>query len=238
MLDKYRRRLLDVSKYVVADAAFSNNTFIDRLLPVGFHLVSRFRDDIRLRYLYDGPEEKRRGPKRKYAGAIDKENLDLTKMEEIHVEGVEGKLYTLVANVISLERNVRLVIWINQQGKKKFFFSTDTGMSGVDVVEYYRTRFQIEFVFRNCKEFTGLCDSQARNRKKIHFAFNASLTSGSVAKVLLHESGNVISMASLKSLMVNQYMVSRIISKSASGANMRLIRQINEALLDFERNAA
>ena len=238
MLDKYRSRLLKVSKYVVADAAFSNNTFVDKLLPMGFHLVSRFRDDIRLRYLYDGPEEKRRGPKRKYAGAIDKKNLDLTKMEEIHVEGVEGKLYTLVANVISLERNVRLVIWINPQGKTKIFFSTDTGMSGVDVVEYYRTRFQIEFVFRNCKEFTGLCDSQARNRKKIHFAFNASLCSGNVAKVLLHESGNVISMASLKSLMVNQYMVSRIISRSACGANMRLIRQINEALLDFERNAA
>ena len=93
-------------------------------------------------------------------------------------------------------------------------------------------------MFRNCKEFTGLCDSQARDRKKIHFAFNASLTSGNAAKVLLHESGNVISMASLKSLMVNQYMVARIISRSANGANMRLIRQINETLLDFERNAA
>lgn len=238
MLDKYRRRLLEVSKYVVADAAFSNNTFIDRLLPVGFHLVSRFRDDSRLRYLYDGPEEKRRGPKRKYAGAIDKKNLDLSKMEEIQVEGVEGKLHTLVANVISLKRNVRLVIWISPKGTTKLFFCTDTEMSGVDVVEYYRTRFQIEFVFRNCKEFTGLCDSQARSRKKIHFAFNASLTSGNVTKVLLHESGNVISMTSLKSLMVNQYMVARIISRSAAGTNMRLIRQINKALLDFERNAA
>ena len=40
------------------------------------------------------PEENHRGPKRKYAGAIDKKNLDLTKMEEIHVEGVEGTLHS------------------------------------------------------------------------------------------------------------------------------------------------
>lgn len=165
--------------------------------------------------------------------------INFTKMERIQRKPSDWhtlKMWTGL--VISLERNVRLVIWINQQGKTKLFFSTDTEMSGVDVVEYYRTRFQIEFVFRNCKEFTGLCDSQARNRKKIHFAFNASLCSGNEAKILLYESGNVISMASLKSLMVNQYMVARIISRSANGANMRLIRQINETLLDFERNAA
>lgn len=64
---------------------------------------------------------------------------------------------------------------------------------------------------------TGLCDSHARNRKKIHFAFNASLSSENVAKVLLHETGNVIPMAWLKSLMVNQYMVARIISRSPVG---------------------
>lgn len=237
-LRKYAATLLNVSKYVVADAAFSNSTFIEQILPLGFHLVSRFRDDIRLRYIYDGPVEKRRGPKRKYSGVIDKKNLNLSKMEEIHVDGVEGKLYTLIANVITLGRNVRLVIWVTPEGKTKLFFSTDLEMSGVDVVEYYKTRFQIEFVFRNCKEYTGLCDNQSRNIDKLHFAFNASLASENVAKVMLHETGQVISMASLKSLMVNQYLVKRIISRSAPRANPRLIQQINMALLEFELDAA
>lgn len=237
-LRKYATTLLDVSKYVVADAAFSNSTFIEQIIPIGFHLVSRFRDDIRLRYIYDGPEEKRRGPKRKYAGGIDRKNLDLTRMEEIHVEGVEGKLYTLIANVISLDRNVRLVVWVTPENKTKLFFSTDLEMPGVDVVEYYKTRFQIEFVFRNCKEHTGLCDNQSRNIDKLHFAFNASLASENVAKVMLHETGQVISMASLKSLMVNQYLVKRIISRSALRANPRIIQQISQGLLDFELNAA
>jgi len=237
-LRKYAATLLNVSKYVVADAAFSNSTFIEQILPLGFHLVSRFRDDIRLRYIYDGPVEKRRGPKRRFSGVIDKKNLDLSMMEEIHVDGVEGKLYTLIANVITLGRNVRLVIWVTPEGRTKLFFSTDLEMSGVDVVEYYKTRFQIEFVFRNCKEYTGLCDNQSRNIDKLHFAFNASLASENVAKVMLHETGQVISMASLKSLMVNLYLVKRIISRSAPRANPRLIQQINQALLEFELDAA
>ena len=237
-LRKYCNTLLTVSKYVVADAAFSNTTFIDQILPLGFHLVSRFRDDIRLRYIYEGPQEVRRGPKRKFSGCIDKKNLDLTKMEEIHVQGVEGKLYTLIANIIALGRNVRLVIWVTPDNKTKFFFSTDLEMSGIDVVEYYKTRFQIEFCFRNCKELTGLCDNQSRNLKKLHFAFNAAFASENVAKIMLYETGQIISMASLKSLMVNQYLMKRIISRSATGANPRLIQQINQALIDFELDAA
>ena len=45
-------------------------------------------------------------------------------------------------------------------------------------------------------------------------------------------------MASLKSLMVNQYLVKRIISRSALRANPRIIQQIYQGLLDFELNAA
>lgn len=238
MLKKHAKKLLAISKYVVADAAFSNKPFTDRLLKLKFHLVSRLRDDARLKYIYDGPHEKRRGPKRKYDGFIDRKSLDLAKMQEIHVEGVVGNLYTLIAYSVSLERNIRLVIWKMPKGSTKLFFSTDTEMSGVDVVEFYKTRFQIEFVFRDSKEFTGLCDSQARNLDKMDFAFNAALCSTNIAKVLRHQSGVDISMARLKSLMVNQYLTREIISKSARRPDFNLIQRINQALVDFEINAA
>lgn len=40
------------------------------------------------------------------------------------------------------------------------YFSTDENMSGRDVMEYYCTRFQIEFCFRDAKQFVGLTDCQ------------------------------------------------------------------------------
>ncbi|SFU70086.1 hypothetical protein SAMN05216364_10755, partial [Porphyromonadaceae bacterium KHP3R9] len=46
----------------------------------------------------------------------------------------------------------------------------------------YRTRFQIEFCFRDAKGFTGLMQSQARDVAKLSFNFNASLTSVNLAK--------------------------------------------------------
>lgn len=238
MLRKHAKKLLAISKYVVTDAAFSNKPFTDRLLKQKFHLASRLRDDARLKYIYDGLHEKRRGPKRKYDGFIDRKSLDLAKMQEIQVEGVAGKLYTLIAYSVSLERNIRLVIWKMPKGGTKLFFSSDTEMSGVDIVEFYKTRFQIKFVFRDSKEFTWLCDSQARDLDKMDFAFNAALCSANIAKVFRHQSGVDISMARLKSLMVNQYLTREIFSKSARRPDFNLIQRINQALVDFEINAA
>ena len=58
-------------------------------------------------------------------------------------------------------------------------------MTAGNVVEYYRTRFQIEFCFRDAKQNTWLCDCQARDLDKLDFHFNASLCSLNVAKVFL-----------------------------------------------------
>ncbi len=90
-------------------------------------------------------------------------NLDTTKMQKIEIDN--GDLYTLIAWSKSLKQMVRLVIWYSKEGgkKPKLFFSTDPEMSGKDVIEYYRTRFQIEFCFRDAKGFTGLMHSQARD---------------------------------------------------------------------------
>ena len=83
-------------------------------------------------------------------------------------------------------------------------------ISGEEVLPYYRTRFQIEFCFREAKGYTGLMDCQARDKRKLDFAFNASFTSLNVAKVTMKEMGMEYSMSSFKSLMTSMYEVKRI----------------------------
>ena len=52
---------------------------------------------------------------------------------------------------------IKLEIWISDKEKKhKPHFSTNINLSGKDMIETYRTRFQIEFNFRDAKQFTGL----------------------------------------------------------------------------------
>src|SRR5690554_7081601 len=66
-----KKELQSVSKYVVADAYFSKETFISKLCNHGFEVVTRLRDDADLRYKYLGEKKKGRGRPQKYDGKVD-----------------------------------------------------------------------------------------------------------------------------------------------------------------------
>jgi len=72
----------------------------------------------------------------------------------------------------------------NGKDARKLYFSTDVSMNPADILLYYQSRYQIEFLYRNGKQHTGLNDSQARSENKLHFQFNASLTSINIAKAI------------------------------------------------------
>jgi hypothetical protein len=57
----------------------------------------------------------------------------------------------------------------NKIKKHKLFFSTDTSLSGIDIFLFYKSRFQIEFLYRDAKQFTGLEHCQSRSETKLDF---------------------------------------------------------------------
>jgi hypothetical protein len=120
-------------------------------------LISRFRDNACLFYVYAGPRTGKRGRPKTKDGKIDMKNLDLTRMEKMEMKDIEGTAYTLIAYSKALRCKVRLVIWQMPNGKKKRFFSTDTSLSGEEVLHYYRTRFKIEFCFQCFVHITKCC---------------------------------------------------------------------------------
>jgi hypothetical protein len=89
-------------------------------------------------------------------------------------------------------------------------------MSATDILLYYHSRFQIEFLYRDGKQFTGLADSQARSENKLHFQFNAALTTINIARVvhwlsLPKEERNAFSMSDIKTLNHNTILLQRFI---------------------------
>lgn len=56
-------------------------------------------------------------------------------------------------------------------------------MSGTDLYRFYKARFQIEFLFRDAKQGTGLEHCQARDAQALHCHFNAALSAVNLAKV-------------------------------------------------------
>jgi hypothetical protein len=66
-------------------------------------------------------------------------------------------------------------------------FSTDLKLSGNKIYIYYKSRFQIEYLFRDAKQHTGLEHSQARSKEKLNYQFNLALTTVSLAKTLFYQ---------------------------------------------------
>ena len=211
VLRKHKDKLLRITRYVVADAWFSKAKFVGEACLLGFHVISRLRDDAALWYAHDGVRTGKRGRPRIKGEKIVFEKLDLQRCEILDIEG--GKAYSVKAYSKAMKRNIKVVVHYPGSGGHKIYFSTDLDMAAKDIIEYYRTsryRFQIEFCFRDSKQFTGLNDCQARDLRKLDFAFNASLASVNTAKVMRQRYYPSISIGLLKAYLSNIYMRKRM----------------------------
>ena len=244
----HARQLLAITDILVADALYSTEKIVTAMVAQGFVMASRLRKDTVLRYVYAGPRTGKRGAPKKYEGRIDPMNPDLGRMER--VDGLcgdeEGEYYTLVANVECLKRNVRLVIWYpkglagvsEKGGGYKLFFSTDTQMDAGKCVAVYKSRFQLEFVFRDGNQFTGLEDCQARSKEKLDFAFNASLAAINTAKAAIMEMGEDLSIGEYAALMHSTLIYQRIMCVSGIKPEPAINRRVMNELVTLAKNAA
>lgn len=208
-----KESLLKITRYVVADAYFSEATFVNGAIQMGFHVISRLWDDASLRYLTTQLPFGGRGRPKQYDGKIDIKNLDEGRFEVIVLDNGQGRILSAVVNSVSLKRNIRLCVWESADRKiRKLYFSTDSQMEAKEIMDYYRTCFQFEFCYRDSKQFTGLTDCQSRDLNKLHFHFNASLTSINLAKVEAIAKGSMLSMTSVKVLCHNIFLMQRFIS--------------------------
>ena len=236
VLEDDKVRLQRICKVLVADSAFSKRPFIDKVMKMGFHVVSRLRHDAALFYTWDGEPTGKPGRPRVKGDKIDVRNIDMSKVEMLELEETSGKAYALKAWCKSLHRVVSLVIHELPNGVRRLYFATDENMSGRDVVEYYTTRFQEEFCFRDAKQFLGLTDCQARDKRKLDFAFNSSFTALNVAKIMCKELGT--SIGRLKAQMVNAYYVQRIIDVFEKNPNTTLNKESINETFSFDTDAA
>jgi IS4 transposase len=181
-----RQRLPERVKYHCVDGYFAKKKYIDEVVALQLHPITKLRADANCRFLYTGPHPHRRGARRKYDGKVTFQDLrrfeDLGTLEERdHVH-----LYTALVWHVSLKRTLRVVVLVNRKEPHKpryiVLASTDLELDGHKLVEFYVARFQIEFLFRDSKQFTGLADCQARAEAALDFHFNAALATLNLAR--------------------------------------------------------
>lgn len=206
-------------KHGVFDGYYSKQTFVTGVCEAGLDMVGKLRADANLKYIYDGPQ-KPRGRHRKYDGKVDFH--DLSSFESLGE--LEKDIHGYVQTVwhVSLKRPIQVVLLQSLKKPEKpthvLLFSTDLNLSAERIIDYYGSRFAIEFLFRDAKQHLGLEDCQARNQTALDFHFNAcfsalNLAKSEALKAYDAERPFVFSMQSQKCLSFNEHLLDRFISK-------------------------
>lgn len=237
-------RLLSYTKYIAADGFYAKEKFVNGVLNLGFHIVSKLRIDANLRHLYKGKQKSGKGPKRKYSEKHT--GFDKRKFRYIgNTEDTKIQIYWADLYSINFKRIIRVVALLEKDKTTPLclLFSTDLCLAPEKIYEYYTARFQIEFLFRDAKQHTGLTNCQSRKKEALDFHFNASLLAVNLVKVDLHRKGKLntdvpISIIDYKIFMTNQFLIDRIISILGLNREFVINHPNYQQLLNFGRMAA
>lgn len=197
----------DQVRYVAADGAYARCDFIQAVRQNGRHVITRLRCDANLRYLYDGPQRRKNGRRKRYSEKVDLNDPSSMDFVEEIKPGID--LYTARVNGPHFACDFRIAYLLDRRTPGEVTYivlaSTDLSLSAQAIVTYYSLRFQVEFLFRDGKQHAGLRDCQARDQVKLDFHFNAALAALNLARLQWAEKEHkIFSMASIKRISFNE----------------------------------
>ena len=176
--------------YCVMDGAFGHNHALQMVQQCSLELISKLRWNAALYFPYDGPQKKR-GANKKYGDKLDYNHIPEQYLQETTVtDGIQTDIYqmTLWHKLFPDLLNVVLIVKTNLKSGARahvVLFSSDVALAYDILIDYYRLRFQIEFNFRDAKQFWGLEDFMNVNQLPLYNAANLSMFMVNVSKGLL-----------------------------------------------------
>ena len=176
--------------YFVYDGALGNNAAMQMVTQTDLFLISKMRHDSVLYFPYTG-EYSGRGRPKKYG-----ERVTLERLTEAYLrsETVEKNIKTCVYQVqvwhknFPMLLNVAIIVKTNlKTGKmaKILLFCNDLELAHDTLIDYYQLRFQIEFNFRDAKQYWGLEDFMNIKETQVNNAANFSLFMVTFSQLLL-----------------------------------------------------
>ncbi len=150
-------------RHVVLDGYFGTYPATFVVNQCNLHLISKLHHNAALYFPYVGPKP-RRGPTPRYGAKLDYAALPATALCQTAIEGrsqIDTYQFTLLHKDFPEPLNVVILVKTDRRTHRRghvVLFSTDLTLSASQVVDYYSLRFQIEFNFRDAKQYWGLED--------------------------------------------------------------------------------
>lgn len=176
--------------YCVLDGAFGNNYALQMVRQCSLHLISKLRCDAALYFPYQGPQKKS-GPRRKYGDKLNYARIPDQYLKASSLEhGIQTRIYQMVMwhKLFADPLNVVIIVKTNLRTQARahvVLFSSDLDLIYDQLIDYYRLRFQIEFNFRDAKQFWGLEDFMNVKPIPVYNGANLALFMVNVSQALL-----------------------------------------------------
>lgn len=182
--------------YVVMDGNFGNYPSAYMVRQTGLHLISKMRSDAALYLPFEG-EHKKCGLKPRQGAKINVRAMDDKYLKETAVkDDLRTGIYQgqFINKEFDFLLNVVIIVKTNFKTLAQahvILFSTDLVQSYDKIIKFYSLRFQIEFNFRDAKQYWGLEDFMNVKETPVTNAANLSLCmvnfSAALAKPFRHQ---------------------------------------------------
>jgi hypothetical protein len=180
-------------KYLVMDGHFGNNNALQMVRQATpWHLISKLRHDAALYLLYDG-EQKPTGRRKVYGDKVDYQALPEKYLVKTAKEAqILTQTYqaTMLHKSFAQPLNVVIVVkrnLVTGACAHAVLFSSDLALTHDKLVDYYVLRFQLEFTFRDAKQFWGLEDFMNIKQVPVTNAVNLAFFMVNLSHVLLRQ---------------------------------------------------
>lgn len=178
-------------RYVTLDGHFGNYPSAFLVRKANLHLISKMRSDAALYSAFEG-EHNGPGRKPKYGAKIDLRKMDAKYLKETSIDEdnlrtdiYQGKFYN---KEFAFALNVVILLKTNLDTHAQahvILFSTDLEQPFGEIIKFYSLRFQIEFNFRDAKQYWGLEDFMNVEETAVTNAANLSFFMVNFSYVLL-----------------------------------------------------
>jgi putative transposase len=177
-------------QYLVLDGHFGNYPSAWMVVQTGLQLVSKLRSDAALYEPFTGTY-RGRGPHPKYGDKVNVRQMNTNYLkQDTTTDGLRTQIYQAqwLNKEFAFPLNVVVILKTNLTTQKQahiLLFSTDLKLAYDKLVDYYTLRFQIEFNFRDAKQYWGLDDFMNVKQVAVTNAANLAFFMVNVSTVLL-----------------------------------------------------
>ena len=180
-------------KYALCDGAYGNKTCMMIARKAGLHLISKLNRKTVLYLPYAGAYAGRGAPK-KFGEQLRYDKLPAQNLKNTETQkGIKTQIYQFqkvwsrnspcLMNVVIIQKTNRET----QQTAQVILFCTDLELDWEKMIYLYAMRFQIEFNFRDAKQYFGLADLKNVKEQSVKNAVGMAFFMGNLSLILLEK---------------------------------------------------